>query len=80
MFALDVLARFVVLDGLAKAGVLRPGTRVLSVLASTQWVPLPPLLSDLQAGDRATQPPPQPPRARHVPATYPPRTRHETAA
>ena len=49
VFALDVLARFIVLDGLASTGVLRPDARVLSVLAPTQWLPVPSTLNSLQA-------------------------------
>ena len=49
VFALDVLARFILLDGLAATSVLRPDARVLSVLAPTQWLPVPSKLSTLQA-------------------------------
>jgi len=49
---LDVIARFIVLDGLARGGdkaVLQPDARVLSVLASTQWLPVPSQLDVLHA-------------------------------
>ena len=48
VFALDVVARFALLDGLATNGVLTPDARVLSVLASTQWLPVPQQLETLQ--------------------------------